>query len=249
LVLPDVRHRTPCELLVAVEGAAERRTLVLYPASLLKGAAGRLRERRIGVLDSRGTVQRALRAEGVAYEDLGPQVARDWFDGDLVILAGGPDRDALAEACRAFDTRVRGGMGMVILNPPAGWSAWGLRRVERAPPAAGPLRVWPEARAGLVAEDLGVGPWAAVLDGPADVVPLVWCELAVTARVGAGLPGGAPAALVAARPVGAGWVLVSALPQTEFPDVDAVGRGVLAEMMLWLVQPPAAAQAKENAHE
>jgi len=50
-------------------------------------------------------MQRALAAEGVAFRDLAPQTARDYFDGELVVLAGYYDADALGVACGQVDGR------------------------------------------------------------------------------------------------------------------------------------------------
>ena len=238
LVVPDVRRRIVCELLLASDGAVARRVVVIYPESLLADAAGRIREQRIGVLDPTGSVQRALGAERIVFEDLAPQIARDYFDGNMIILAGHKDVDALADVCRRLNSRVRAGTNVLLLNPPTRWSAWGLGRVELAPPESSPVQVAPELGSLVPAEDLGDGAWTAVLEAKRAVEVLAWYEM--PAQPGGVRAEGGEAArrmLLAARAVGRGRIVVSLLPQTEFPDTSVVGRGLLGEMVLWLMRP------------
>lgn len=259
---PRVRHRAACTLRIVAAKDVARRTLVIYPAAGLKEAAEALRRGRVGVLDPTGGVLRALAAEGVAAEDLAPQIARDFFDGRLVILAGhGPgaageaghgDLAALTEACRRLDSRVAAGTNVVVLNPPAGWAAWGLRRVELDPAAAGSLTIRDGFSPVVAAEDLGAGPWPAAIEAAPDAEAAVWCE--VPAKVGvstAPSPASTRRTLVVSRRVGQGRVIASMLPQTESPDKDVVGRALMDAMILSLVEPPARAggQPKENDHE
>jgi len=251
LVVPDVRRRIVCELLLASDGASARRVIVVYPESLVADAAGRIREQRIGVLDPTGGVQRALRAERIAFEDLAPQIARDHFNGSIAVLAGHKDVDALADICRRLNSRVRAGTNVLVLNPPARWSAWDLGRIELDPPESAAARVAPELGSFVPAEDLGNGPWTAVLEAKLAVEVLAWYE--TPTQPGRGRAEGDKAArrmLIAARAVGRGRIVASLLPQTEFPDVDVVGRGLLGEMILWLIGPPAPhSQSKETNHE
>jgi len=252
IVLPEVRHRAACEFLVATDKARAVRVLVLYPASRLKEAAERVRWHRIGVHDPSGEVQRALRDEGVVYEDLSPRIARDFFSGGLVILAGFRDPDTLAEACRRLDSRVRGGMSVLLLNPPPGWSGWGVRRVEVKPAVRAAVRLHAALGPFISDADVGAGPWAAVLEASPGAAPLAWCEGTSTAggtRPAAQDAGAAARALALAQPVGRGRLMVSLLPQTESPCADAIGRGLLEAMVLWAVEPPVSVgQLKEEIH-
>jgi hypothetical protein len=240
LVAPDVCQRIVCELLLASDGVLARRVVIVYPESLLADAAGRIREQRIGVLDPTGGVQRALGAERIAFEDLAPQIARDYFNGNIAVLAGHKDAEALADVCRRLHSRVRAGANVLVLNPPARWSAWGLGRVELDPPESAAARAAPELGSFVPAEDLGDGPWTAVLEAKRAVEVLAWSE--TPTQPGRDRAEGDKAArrmLLAARAVGRGRIAASLLPQTEFPDVNVVGRGLLGEMILWLIGPPA----------
>jgi hypothetical protein len=238
LVVPDVRQRIVCDLLLASDGALARRVVVVYPESLLAGAAGRIREQRIGVLDPTGGVQRALGAERIVFEDLAPQIARDYFDGNIAVLAGHQDAEALAAVCRRLNSRVRAGTNVLVLNPPARWSAWELGRRELASPESSAVQVAPELGPLVPAEDLGGGPWTAVLKAKRAVDVLAWYETpAPPGRAWAEGNEAARRMLLAARAVGRGRVVASLLPHTEFPDVNVVGRGLLGEMILWLISP------------
>jgi len=238
LVVPDVRQRIVCELLLASDGATVRRALVVYPELLLADATGRIREQRIGVLDPTGSVQRALRAERIVFEDLAPQIARDFFDGNLVILAGTKDAEALAEVCRRLNSRVMAGTHVLLLNPPARWAAWDLERVERATPESAPVQVAPELGSLIPAEDLGSGVWAAALETKRATDVLAWYETPAPPVKGrAEGNGAARRVLLAARVAERGRIMVSLLPQTEFPDASVVGRGLMGEMILWLMRP------------
>jgi hypothetical protein len=235
VLLPDVRQRVVCEIVLATDGAMAWQTLVVYPALPLKDAAQTLRERRIGVFDPSGRVSRALTAEGLECEDLGPSIARDFFDGDLAILVGTGDDAVFSELCRHFSTRLCGGMDVLVLNPPARWSAWNLRRVDPKSPARGPAVAASSLGSIVTAEDLGTGPWRALVESGAGATRLVWPAVAV----GAAPSDAAGLSLVVAQEVGRGRVLVSAMPQTERPDTDVLGRSMLAQMILWIATSPA----------
>ena len=251
LVVPDVRQRIVCDLLLASDGVLARRVVIVYPEPLLADAAGRIREQRIGVLDPTGGVQRALGAERIAFEDLAPQIARDYFNGNIAVLAGHKDAEALADVCRRLNARVRAGTNVLVLNPPARWSAWDLGRMELDPPESAAGRVAPELGSFVPAEDLGDGPWTAVLEAKRAVEVLAWYE--TPTQPGRGRAEGDKTArrmLLASRTVGRGRIVASLLPQTEFPDVNVVGRGLLGEMILWLIGPPAPhPQSKEANRE
>ncbi len=232
--VPRVRHRSVCLLAAWAGAGVGEHHLTIHPASSLEIATGRLAELRLGVVDPRGRVQGTLAAQGVRVEDLAPQTARDFFRGGLVVLAGYDDAASLAFECRHLESRVRGGLGVLVLNPPAGWSGWGMRAVRlRGPPRApaspaGPLE------GAVTAADVGTGPWPGVLaiDDGIDVRRFLAADAAAPAVEADGRP--ADAILVAARPLGKGWVVVSVLPQTTRPDRDPVGRAVMDRLILWL---------------
>ncbi|MCX5684626.1 MAG: hypothetical protein NT049_13195 [Planctomycetota bacterium] len=251
ILLPDVRHRVVCEVVLATDGALAWQTLTVYPALPLKDAAQTLRNRRIGVYDPSGRVSRALAAEGLECEDLGPSIARDFFDGDLAILAGVGDGAVFNELCRRFSTRLHGGMDVLVLNPPARWSAWGMRRVDPDSPARGPAVAAPSFGSSVALEDLGAGPWRTLVKSGIGATHLVWPAAVGAVPQDADTKAAVDLSLVVAQEVGRGRVLVSAMPQTERPDTDILGRGLLAQMILWIASPPASGDnaAKGNADD
>jgi len=239
VLLPDVRQRVVCEIVLATDSALAWQTLVVYPALPLRDAAQTLRNRRIGVYDPSGRVSRALAAEGLECEDLGPTITRDFFNGDLAILVGTGDSAAFSDLCRHFSTRLSGGMDVLVLNPPARWSAWNLRRVDPKSPARGPVAAAPSLGSIVTAEDLGTGPWRTLVESGAGATRLVWPAAIGAIPPDAGGKTGTGRSLVVAQEVGRGRVLVSTMPHTERPDTDILGRGMLAQMILWVTTPPA----------
>jgi len=249
LTAPDVRHRAVCELAAKGAGRAVRRSVVVYPTSLLSHATRRVAGLEIAVIDPTARTQRALTSQGIDFESLDGQIARDFARNRTVILAGFRKAERLVRAHRGFSRRVKGGMSLVILNPPAGWTGWGMKAVRRAKPGTGAVRLAREIGRFVPAADLGTGPWELALEAGAGSKGLAWWGTRKAART----PGQAPARggmLVAARDAGKGRVVVSVLPETRHVDTDAVGRGMLSEMILWLVEPqrPGRPGVKETDH-
>jgi hypothetical protein len=251
LTMPRVYHRAPLELALASMTSTVRYPLIVYPASALGAATERLRSTRIGVIDPTGHVRSALAGEGVFYEDLKPGIARDYFEGEIVVLAGYDDAAALGEICKQLDLRINGGTRVLVLNPPADWAAWQLRRKALTVPERGAVALADGFCPSVPVEDFGAGPWHALVEGPPGATALV-----ATPRPSSAIPApAAPATGVLGGlvlcPVDRGYVMVSVLPQTEFPDRDVVGRMLLAEMVLWTLDAPSTSrtQPMENRHE
>ncbi|MCX5673326.1 MAG: hypothetical protein NTU94_18580, partial [Planctomycetota bacterium] len=209
--------------------AASQEVIVL-PASRLMVAAEQLRRLRLGVSDPSGRVQAALAAEGAAFENLETDAQELFFDGGAVILAGRGRTQALAAACERFRHRLRRGMTVLVLNPPAEWAAEGVRRVEQARPPTGPA--WAsKALHDLPLPDMGSGPWASALAAD-KAQTLLW---AGADAEGAVRPGEA-CGLALWRPVGEGRLAAAMLPALADPAADAVGRCVLDELVLWVLE-------------
>ncbi|MCY2930758.1 MAG: hypothetical protein NTV86_14930 [Planctomycetota bacterium] len=133
---PDVRVRAACTLHVRLAaGRAVSRPIVVLPGGMLAASAARLSELRIGLIDPTGGLAHALRAEGATCQNLATDLAADVFAGELVVLAG----PRLEEACRRLAARIQAGMTLLLINPPEGWSRWGLAVQKLSPAASGPV--------------------------------------------------------------------------------------------------------------
>jgi len=249
LTLPDVRHRAACQLALKAAGSVVRRKVIVYPAALLSHAARRVADLEIAVVDQTGRTQRSLAAEGIDHESLDSQISRDFTASRTVILAGFRRAEELSEVCRRFQRRVEGGVSLVILNPPTRWVGWGVNMARPENAVGGAARFAPGLGRLIPAADLGSGPWEATLQTGGGAVPLVWCGSRRPGRDNRKLAV-ARHTLVTACPAAKGWVIVSTLPQTRNPNTNAVGRGVLGELILWLIEPaPARRQpSKETDH-
>jgi hypothetical protein len=249
---------------------AARRELAIHPAGRLAAAAGPLREARIGVFDPSGWTQKIQRASGAPYDDLSPQILRDIYDGAAVIVSGLESPAVLAAACESFDSRLRSGTTLILLNPAAGWQGWGIASMEERPPRPGPMRVAEGLARVVPAEDFGEGPWPRMAAGDAETVPLVSPvgedstappagRPPAAARPGEGRePGGhgmesrrGPRGLVLAKTVGSGRVVVSVVPPSVPAGADALEIGVIEGLILeWLLSKPAdGPRKKENRYE
>ena len=241
LILPQVRHRVQLSLVLRNGEAAVTRPIVVFPAAMLADALQTVNQYRLGVIDPSLKVQSALTAEGVRHENLDTQTAADLFTGDVVILVGVGDPQALTEICRRLDQRVRNGMIILLLNPPAGWRGWDMECVQPPKPVESAVRLT-TTMPHVLPIDLGQGPWKAVLKGRAGDV--------ILAQAGAGQPSSAsrpapatasaatqPAVgvLALARRADRGRVVAAALPQLGEPDTGTVGRAILDDLILWIL--------------
>ena len=236
LSAPDVRHRAVCILAVKAAKVVTRRRIIVYPTSPLAHARRRAADLEIAVLDETGRTQRALASQGICCESIDGQIARDFTRPGTVILGGFRGAKELSRACRNFERRVEAGMSAVVLNPPANWAGWGVRAVRRDKPATGGVRFARSMGRLVRAADVGSGPWELTIETDGNSTPLVWVPALRSGRAG-GKALADPCLLVAARGAGKGQVIVSTLPQTRNADTDAVGRGVLSEIILWLADP------------
>jgi len=235
LILPEVRHRTECSLMVSCNAKTSSRVLVIFPSSVLARSAKLVKAWRLGVIDETGRVQRALKAEAVAAEGLGTRLAQDLFDGGGVILAGFRRGEALSAACRRLDGRLRAGTSLVILNPPAGWKGQHVRPRELPQPVSCPVHLARSSAQELLPADLGTGPWRLTLAPKPHDKLLVWIESRPPPKDPKAKPAKRKRPLVLARRIGRGWLIVSVLPQTADPADNPVGRAVLDRLILWIL--------------
>jgi len=232
VTLPDVRARAEATLSVAHAGKAGSRRLDILPAAMLRDVRATLADRGLGLMDARGLVQAAMKAQDVAFTDLRPQLENDFFRGGIVILAGFDDPNMLAAACDKMAGRVRQGMSLLVLNPPAGWEALGVRRTELAA-AKSQVRMARGLASTIREADLGPCELTSALKANRDAEAVVWFETR------GGTKGGGPAAkhpLVLSRPLEKGVVLVAVLPQLTDCYTDPVGRCMLSEIMMWILK-------------
>jgi len=247
LILPEVRHRAACRLLLLAGQRRRVRGIVVFPSSMLGASKVRIAEHRLGVIDPSGGVQRALVLEGVPFEDVATDIQQRFFDGGTVILAGHEIGEALAAACQGLEERLKKGMSALVLNPPVGWSGWGAKRVAVKEARSAAVRLAEDVVRIVQASDFGEGPWESVMEVESDGGILIGLALAeekdaetasLDARQG----------LAVARHVGRGWSVVAVLPQLERPATDAVGRALLDELILWTVGTREDPKEKEESH-
>ena len=257
LAAPDVRVRAECELaVVGKRGAIRQSPVVVLPAAALASRARLIGARRLGVIDGSGRLQVAFEAEKAPVEDLSTQLLRDTFDGGVIFVAGITDADVLTDTCRRLEGRIEEGMTVVVVNPPEGWQRWNASVRKVAAVVEAPVMFSKDFGEFIHGTDVGTGPWALALEtrgrpaagGPDQVgsagaaggwKPLAWVEGVAKRRLDEGRR---PAhALVAARRVGKGLAVVVLLQTMESPATDARGRGMLDEIVVWLLKRPAEA--------
>lgn len=233
LGLPAVRHRTSCRLVCRAGGRWGGMRLHVWPPSLLAPAKGRVVALSPAVFDPSGRGQAALEAEGLAVERYETAIQRMVFDGAVVILALGDGATLPLGDWDRLDAQVRGGLAVVVLNPPAGWRRWGLGAVALDPPVGASVRLARDFRQVLRADDLGAGPWEFGLHADVPVIRLAWMAVPAAEAAATG-PARAGRLIVAARVLGDGAVVAAAVPHLGRPREDPVGRAVLAELLLWV---------------
>lgn len=234
VTLPDVLARSEAVLSVVCAGRQASRRVDILPAAMLRDVRATLAGLKLGVMDARGLVQAAMKAQDLAFTDLRPQLENDYFRGGIVILAGFDDANMLADVCNRMAGRVRQGTSLVVLNPPAGWQAMGIRRTELPPPAETAEVHLARNLCSTVREaDLRQVELSCALKADPNAEVLVWFETRGRAL------GGGPAAkrpLAVARPLDKGVVLAVTLPQLTDCYTDAVGRCMLSEIMMWILK-------------
>jgi hypothetical protein len=232
--LPDVLARAEAALSVVSAGRQASRQIDILPAAMLRDVRATLAGMKLGVMDPRGLVQAAMKAQDLAFTDLRPQLENDYFRGGIVILAGFDDANMLADVCTRMAGRVRQGMALVVLYPPAGWQAMGVRRTELPPPAATAEVHLAKNLCSTVREsDLRQVELSCALAADPNAETLVWFETGGRAK------GGGPAAkhpLAVARSLDEGVVLAVTLPQLTDCYTDPVGRCMLSEIMMWILK-------------
>ncbi|MHC4983759.1 MAG: hypothetical protein ACYTF6_11430, partial [Planctomycetota bacterium] len=234
--LPDVRVGTACKLIVRSAEAVMSANVMLLPRTTLSRSAEQLKEFEIGVIDQGQGVSKALKDEGIAFTQLQGDLAKDYFSGGLVILAGFERAERLAWECEKLTSRVEDGMAVLVINPPPGWSAWGIKCSEMPKPNLSAAKLAKGLGLVIRPEDLGAGPWRLFLTGQAKSKDLVWFEpVAEKDDEREEAARKLKYALVAAAEPGRGLVVVAALEQLAGPDSDAVGRAAMNELILWLL--------------
>ena len=253
LAMPAVRHRQRCRFVIpSLRRPVASHDVVVYPARMLSSANKALSALGIGVLDPAGRIAGALAAEKVACRPLRTQLQEEAFDGDMLILGGVQRATALTERCRKFHRRIREGMIAIVINPPARWRAFGIKRVELKPPVAAFAAPAKNFASMLHAGDLGLGPWTSALRSTGSAKALIW----IAPRPAASRPGSAtsrpsrPARkqllLILAQRMDKGWVITALLPQLADPAGNAVGRAALDEVILWVLAQKAAQQRRRK---
>ncbi|KKK97976.1 hypothetical protein LCGC14_2647390, partial [marine sediment metagenome] len=234
IVLPKVRVRAECELVLLRGKRKIRRRLVIFPSAKLAQCAKLIEDLELGVVDERGRIQEALRAEKAAFEDLSTQLLQDSFEGGIVLLAGFEKPELLGEACKRLQGRIEKGMFALILNPPAKWKAWGVSRQQLSAPLSAPVAFAKDIGQAILPTDLGLGPRPFVLRSEKPYRMLAWVE-----KVGKdddGKPHRVKCPLIVVRRVGEGRVIVGLMPQVDHPLKDAAGRAILDELVLWVIK-------------
>ena len=252
-IAPDVRNRTRIQIRLVDLGKEFAQEIDLLPAGVLGRQREFLKRLPLGVLDSSGQVARLLEAQNVAFEDLQPQLKRDYFDGGLLILSGFQRAAVLDDVLGRFDARIRAGMGVLIVNPPMGLKSNVPHPMPLDVPPAGVAYLAADLESSVVPGDLHLGSHRRCLATWPFDRPLVWVEgrrrldlpIPLPAHLGwMVVPVTAPTqtSLVAARRVGKGIVVVADLPLLENCGKDPLAQTLLSEFMLWVVQDRTSSQ-------
>ena len=242
LIAPKLRRRTACRFLLLSPHRDPAETgVIVYPETMLSAGRELLRKLGVGVIDDTGAIQRALKAEKVPFWSLRTRLERAGFDGNMVILGGFRRAEYLLVECEKLQGRLEGGVDAVIVGPPVGWEAFGIRRVKLKSRTRTVLKLRRGFASVVEPGDLGQGPWKAALRSDGASVALGWFVPAAASRSttapGEGAVGsGTKRALILSRPVGRGRVTVAAIPQTDAPASNPVGRAVLNELVLWTLK-------------
>ena len=171
---PKVRHRAVCKFVLPSAGkAGASRQVVVYPTGALRMVSERTKAIGIGVVDETGRVQRALKEEGARFRDLRTQLQRDSFDGGMIVIGGFRSADALVRLCTGLRGRVKGGLAVVLLNPPDGWGSLGMKLVQLGRPRRGQVVLAGGLASIIAPADLGDGPWVSALQPDKAHVALV----------------------------------------------------------------------------
>jgi hypothetical protein len=234
VTLPDVLARAEAALSVVSAGRQASRRVDILPAAMLRDVRATLAALELGVMDARGLVQAAMKSQEVAFTDLRPQLENDYFHGGIVILAGFDDANMLADTCNRMAGRVRQGMALVVLNPPAGWQALGVRRTELPPQAAtAEVHLAKNLCSTVRQSDLAQVELSCALEADPNAETLVWFETRGRAREGGSA---AKHPLAVAQPLEKGVVLAVTMPQLTDCYSDPVGRCMLSEIMMWILK-------------
>ena len=228
LTAPVVRHRVRLALVIDIDGRRTSQPILVLPKTMLSGSSDQLHKLDLGVIDSTGWVPRVLRGEGVAFTNLSTQHAADFFRGKCVILAGYESVAELTHSYRRLSGRVAGGMSLIILDPPAGWSGGGVRQERPKSPLAAPVRFAQGFGRVLRAEDLGTGPWRACFASGDGAKNVVW----FTRPARDGQPTGKRVVVLTSQ-VKRGRIVVGALPATA--DRGVIAQCMLKELILWVL--------------
>jgi len=236
LLLPDIRSRTKCTLLFLKDKKRVSRWLIVFPSARLAQRAELIRALGLGVIDNTegAHIRETLRAEKVTFEHLSTQVKQDGFDGGAVVLAGFASAAFLDDACKRLQGRIEKGMFALIVNPPPKWRRWGIRREELSPPLEAAVVFAKDLGQAVEPADIGAGPWRSALRRSGRCRALAWVVKVSKDDMGELHLVEYP--LIVARRIGRGCVVVALLPQVGDPLRDAVGRGILDELVLWTLK-------------
>jgi hypothetical protein len=233
-VMPDVRTRAECKLTASSGLNTDRRGLTAFPRARLAVASKWIKTLKLGVVDDAGLVCKTLADEGVACENLSTRLQRDAFDGGAVIIAGCRDRIVLGDLCLRFQSRVSSGMFLMVVNPPEKWSLRGVSRRSITPKMGYQVGFVNTFGWEIKPKDLGCGPWPVVLSATNQWRTLIWIESTPKRDEKQKMQSRHP--LACYRRIGRGQVIAATLPQLASPLSDAVGRGVLDSLVMWMLR-------------
>lgn len=225
----DIKVRSVFEfLIVSAAGGKISEKIVAYPAIALDMAADKIKAAKFGVIDPSGKIDKSLTAENVSFETLKTDLAKDSFVGGVAIIGGVGDTSQLADLCKRMEGRVSEGMNMIILNPPADWQGFGVRRCQLPTPRILAVGHYADANKLYEPADLGTGPWGSYLAcDVADAEELIWLDSPQGQQKRVLLAVGAK--------FGKGTVVVADIAALDEVYDDAVGRRILCGLILNLM--------------
>ena len=226
--IPDVRVRVECVLVLNDGDTAISRDFVIYPARGLEDVTNNIRKLRFGTTDKR--ILQALKDENVHCDDLDTRLQLDTFSGGGLFLGGYQNSDELTDVCQRLDSRVRGGMTVIVVNPPVNWKVWGVE-LKNIKPVKLPVRFADDFGHTTKSSDLGTGPRDTELCISANWKRLVWAEAGDKKQ-------NKHHCLAATKQIGKGQVMAINMPCLNDPVANASGRALLDAIIFSILNKP-----------
>jgi hypothetical protein len=233
--VPEVGVRTLCSLVVSDKSRAVSRPAVVYPRRTAGNWGAELQGLSVGIVDGNGVTSGVLRDGVVPFEDLGKGLSLDYFLGELAIVAGLTTREAADRVCARFDDRLAQGMTLVVVNPPPGWSRWGLSRLEIDSQYHCPVSFTEGFGASLTSGDLFLPEVKAKMGASGTHHVLMSVRSVGASKPHGGSPGNGGDAIIVAVSVGKGTAIVAMTGLLGQAGDQPIGAYLLDDILHWAI--------------